>query len=162
MSKFTGKRVAHEYVQTNVAAPEIVFPLLCPVEEEKWVPGWEYRLIYSKSGVAELGCVFTTPNEDGGESTWMTTEYDPGNFRIAYVWVRPGVVTAHLQIELARKGESETAARIRFTYTGLSEEGNRVVDRYDQAWFQSKMTGWETAINHYLETGRLLGSPAWE
>jgi hypothetical protein len=45
MSKFQGKRITHEYTQNNVAPPEKVFPLLCPVREADWVPGWQYRLI---------------------------------------------------------------------------------------------------------------------
>ncbi len=156
MTTFHGKRVSHEYVQTNVAPPQTVFPLLCPVEEKNWVPGWEYRLIYSQSGVAELGCVFTTPNQDGPESTWMTTEYCPEEFRVAYVWVRPGTIATHLRIQLQPKENSQTSARICFTYTGLSEEGNREVERYDKEWFRRKMENWEMAMNHYLEKGTLI------
>ncbi len=96
MSEFIGNRVVREYVQTNPAPPERVFPLLCPVREAEWVPGWEYRLVYSKSGVAELGCVFTTPNEDGSETTWMTIEYEPPR-RIGFVWVWPEMVAARLR-----------------------------------------------------------------
>src|SRR2546427_12204443 len=58
----SARRVTHEYTQTNDAPPEIVFPMLCPVREADWVPGWQYKMIYSKSGMAEAGCVFTTPN----------------------------------------------------------------------------------------------------
>ena len=60
MDRFKARRGAHEYIQTNYAAPEKVFPLLCPVREADWIPGWQYELVYSESGVAELGCVFTT------------------------------------------------------------------------------------------------------
>jgi len=60
MNSFKARRVAHEYTQTNPASPEKVFPLLCPVREADWIPGWRYTLIYSDSGVAELGCIFTT------------------------------------------------------------------------------------------------------
>jgi hypothetical protein len=45
MTDFRGKRVVHEYKQHNVAPPEKVFPLLCPVREGDWAPGWKYRLI---------------------------------------------------------------------------------------------------------------------
>ena len=53
MIAFKSHRVTHEYTQTNLATPERVFPLLCPVREAEWVPDWQYRLIYSESGVAE-------------------------------------------------------------------------------------------------------------
>ena len=32
------------------APPATVFPLLCPVREAEWVPGWTVRMIHSASG----------------------------------------------------------------------------------------------------------------
>ena len=154
------RRVTHEYIQTNDAPPETVFPLLCPVREADWAPGWQYKMIYSKSGVAEAGCVFSTPNEDGTETTWLVTEYDPSKFRIAFVWVNPGHVAAEIGISLTRNQRGTTTARIRYTYTGLSPAGNQEVERYDQKWFEQKMQGWELAINHYLRTGKSIGKAA--
>jgi hypothetical protein len=159
---FQSKRVTHQYTQTNSASPEKVFPLLCPVREADWVPGWQYRLIYSQSGVAELGCVFITPNEDGSETIWLVTEYDPAAFRVAFAWVNPGSVAAQISIRLEAKSSSETTAHIRYIYTGLSEPGNREVERYDDGWFRHKMQSWETAIDHYLKTGRKIDGEAWE
>ena len=162
MTEFQGQRVSHEYTQTNAAPPENVFPLLCPVREADWVPGWQYRLIYSKSGVAEYGCVFITPNEDGTETTWMVTDYDAASFRIGFVWVNPGLVAAQIRISLSRKSPDSTQAHIRYRYTGLSREGNREVEGYDQKWFQHKMQSWEAAINHYLRTGKRIDAAGWE
>lgn len=162
MTEFKARRITHQYTQTNVAPPEKVFPLLCPVREADWVPGWQYRLIYSQSGVAEAGCVFITPNEDGSETTWVVTEYDPTGFRIAFVWVNPDLVAAQIRIRLERNSDGHTSAHIHYTYTGLSAEGNREVDRYDQNWFRHKMQSWETAMNHYLRTGSCIEAGAWE
>ncbi|HXZ42454.1 MAG TPA: hypothetical protein VEG68_17060 [Terriglobales bacterium] len=159
---FQSTRVTHEYTQTNCARPEEVVPLLCPVREADWVPGWQYRMIYSQSGVAEAGCVFTTPNEDGSETIWLVTEYDPVAFRVAFAWVSPGLVAAQISICLEVKSAQETTAHIRYIYTSLSERGNREVERYNDAWFRHKMQSWEVAINHYLRTGRKIGSAAWE
>ncbi len=156
MPQFQGKRVAHEYIQTNEAPPEKVFPLLCPVREADWVPGWQHRLLYSQSGIAEAGCVFTTPNDNGTETTWIVTKYDPATFRIEFAWVQPERVAAQISIVLTAKSNRQTSARIRYTYTGLSEEGNREVESYNQKWFEHKMQGWEAAINHYLRTGTKL------
>jgi hypothetical protein len=166
MSEFQGKRVTHEYTQTNVAPPERVFPLLCPVREADWVPGWQYRLICSESGVAEYGCVFITPNEDGTETTWVVIDYDPATFRIAFAWVNPGLVVAQIRICLRKSGTlaspAHTSALIQYTYTGLSKEGNREVERYDEKWFRHKMQSWEAAINHYLQTGKQIDGAGWE
>ena len=165
MSEFRGKRVTHEHTQNNAAPPEKVFPLLCPVREADWVPGWQYRLIYSESGVAEYGCVFITPNEDATETIWVVTHYDPASFRIAFAWVNPGLVAAQIRICLSRSAGVQTGhtrALIEYTYTGLSNEGNREVERYDQTWFRHKMQSWEAAINHYLQTGERIGASGWE
>src|SRR5579859_4463399 len=158
-----GNRVVHEYVQTNPATPEKVFPLLCPVREADWLPGWEYRLVHSNSGVAELGCVFTTPNRPAAEpgsqpaeTTWIVTEYDPAGLRIAYVWIVPGRIITELRIQLATGEGEETRTRIRYRYTGLSPEGNRELEGYDREWFEAKMRNWETCINHYLRTGQKI------
>jgi len=162
MSDFRGARAVHQFTQTNQAPPEKVFPLLCPVREADWVPGWKYRLIYSQSGVAELGCVFTTPDEDGSESTWLCTEYDSTGLRIAYAWITPGMVACHIQIQLEPGPGATTRAHIAYTYTGLAPAGNKKVERFTADWFHSKMQGWEKAINHYLETGKVIAAPQWE
>jgi hypothetical protein len=162
MTEFQAKRITYHYTQTNLASPERVFPLLCPVREADWVPGWQYRLIYSQSGVAEEGCIFATPNENGSETTWIVTEYDSAAFRIAFVWVNPGLAAAQIRIQLQPSSEGRTTANIEYTYTGLSENGNREVQRYDGEWFRHKMQGWEMAVNHYLRTGTRIESDAWE
>ncbi len=155
MADFEAKRVTHEYVQTNAAGPEHVFPLLCPVREAEWVPGWEYRMIYSQSGVAEMNCVFTTPNPDGSESFWVVTEYDPASFRIGFCWIHPGMVATQISIFLEPDG-SQTKTKIRYVYTGLSAAGNTEVAGFDRDWFVEKMKNWEVAINHYLRTKRRI------
>ena len=167
MSAFQRYRIAHEYVQTNPGPPERVFPLLCPVRERDWLPGWKYRLIYSDSGVAELGCVFTTPNarssapsQLASETTWIVTEYDPAALRIAFVWVNPGKIIAELRIQLTSAEPGVTRTHIRYRYTGLSEEGNRELAGYDRKRFEARLQNWETMINHYLRTGEKLSAPA--
>ena len=164
MTAFKSYRIAHEYTQTNPAAPEKIFPLLCPVREGEWLPGWQYRLIYSESGIAELGCVFTTPNpptsaarsQGVSETTWIVTEYDSSAFRIAFVWINPGSIITEIRIQLAAAEPGATRTHIRYRYTGLSPEGNRELAGYGQKWFEAKMQNWETTINHYLRTGKKI------
>ena len=162
MSTFESKRVSYEYTQTNDAPPEKVFPLLCPVREADWVPGWQSRMIYSESGVAEDGCVFTTPNGSCPETVWMITHYDPVAFEIAFAWVEPGKIATQIRITLSQAPVGKTSARICYFYTGLSPEGNAVLDRYTTEWFQSKMQSWEKAINHFLRHGSLIPAAALE
>jgi hypothetical protein len=39
-ANFRGKRLILEYAGLVSAAPEAVFPLLCPVREYEWLDGW--------------------------------------------------------------------------------------------------------------------------
>ncbi len=155
------QQVVHEFTQTNDAPPEKVFPLLCPVREADWVPDWRYRLVHSRSGVAELGCVFTTPNEDGSETVWTCVAYDPPR-GIRYAWVWPQMIATLLEIEVRLAPEARSQVHIRYRYTALSEAGARELGRYDRAWFEAKMRGWESAINHYLRTGKKIAAEGWE
>ena len=151
-------RVAHEFTQHNPAPPEQVFPLLCPVREADWLPGWRYNLVYSDSGFAELGCIFTTPNQGSPDTTWIVVDYDPSAFRITFVWVNPGRIATELRIQLDRADDGSTRSHIRYRYTGLSPEGNRELEGYDRKWFEARMLKWEAAINHYLQTGKIIQS----
>jgi len=162
MSAFDAKRVSHEYTQTNDAPPEKVFPLLCPVREADWVPGWQYRLIYSGSGLAEDGCVFSTPNDAGPETLWMVTHYDPTALTIAFAWIEPGMIATQIRIALGPSPGGKTSTRICYLYAGLSPAGNAVLDRCTTEWFRSKMQTWETAINYFLRNGTLIRAAAWE
>ena len=97
MTNFQAQRVTHQFTQTNFAPPETVFPLLCPVREADWVPGWQYRLIYSKSGVAEAGCVFIT-EENNRETTGrhrIRSRRFPHRLRLG----RSGMMTAQIRID---------------------------------------------------------------
>jgi hypothetical protein len=163
MNSFKSDRLVHEYTQSNPAAPEKVFPLLCPVREVDWLPGWQHRLIYSDSGLAELGCVFSTPNPPSSlssspETNWIVTHYDPQAFRIAFVWIDPGFLIAELDIHLAGAGPDRTHTKIRYRYTALSSEGNRQLESYDRKWFEARMENWERCINHYLCTGNKIAN----
>lgn len=150
------KRVVHSYTQINVAPPGIVFPLLCPVREAEWVPGWKYRMIFSNSGVAELGCVFATPNESGGETIWIVTRYDPPEFAIEFAWTWPEMIATRLEIQLADGEDGTTLTEIRYTYTALTQAGEAELSKYDDSWFERRMKVWEDSINGYLLESRRL------
>jgi uncharacterized protein YndB with AHSA1/START domain len=78
------------------APPERVFPLLCPVREREWVPGWHADILHSTSGVAELGCVFRTEEPS---TTWIIHEHTPPR-RIGFTLHAPDRFVELLTIEL--------------------------------------------------------------
>ena len=146
------KRACHSYTQTIHAAPEEVFPLLCPVREHDWVPGWSTDWVLSESGIAERGCVFQTPGEDGlPAAVWVITEHDADAFHVAMVKTQPGYLVTRLEIDLAAAEGGETLATVNYKYTALGPRGEAFVDACTAEWYEGFMRGWEDAMNRYLE-----------
>lgn len=156
MDTIVSKKVTLSFTQKNIATPEKVFPLLCPVREKDWLDGWEYKMIWSESGFAEEGCVFSTPHHGKSETTWIVTKYDPINFQIEFVRFTPAENVARIFINLEANGSGSTDAFIKYEYTALNREQIEYLETGLQKDFQSSMHWWEKAINHYLETGEKL------
>ena len=72
-----GTRVSRAYTMTVEADAQTVFPLLCPVREYDWIEEWRCSMVYSESGVAEVGCVFLTELPGRGVETWIVSRYEP-------------------------------------------------------------------------------------
>lgn len=156
MNSFVSRKVTLRYIQINNAPPEKVFPLLCPVREKDWLDGWDYKMIYSKSGFAEEGCVFSTPHHAKNETIWTVTKYDPVNFEIAFVRVSPGDNVVRISIKLEGIDPNATTTFIEYEYTSLSAKQNQYFEQQLGIDFTSSMLWWDKAINYYLETGKKL------
>jgi hypothetical protein len=153
---FRSVRVAKHFTQINTATPDRVFPLLCPVREKDWIDGWEYTMIYSRSGLAEQGCVFTTPGEDNKITTWYITEHKASEGIVEFVRVTPGEMLVKISIRLTANKNGTTSSAIMYEYSSLSEEANRFIENQLDGVFTGNMLYWEKAINHYLQTGEKL------
>jgi hypothetical protein len=53
-------RIVRSFRMQLAAAPDKVFPLLCPTREYDWIEAWKCRMIHSDSGYAEPDCIFKT------------------------------------------------------------------------------------------------------
>jgi len=85
------------------ASSEEVFPLLCPVREYEWIPDWRCRMIYSKSGVAELEAMFTTGMMPMGKELWTCTLYESPR-RIEYLVTHGSRAAFKLELALSEEG----------------------------------------------------------
>ncbi len=153
---FQGKQKVLNFTQVNNGKRPEIFPLLCPVREKDWLDGWEYEMIYSKSGLAEENAVFTTPNEDGQSTVWQVTEYDSENYKIGFLRIRAGYEVVRIQIELTERADELTDSHISYRYTGLSEERNAFIENELESEFRESMEWWEKALNYYLKTNTCL------
>lgn len=155
MNETTTTRVTREGVMHLSAPPERVFPLLCPVREYEWIPTWQARIVYTASGVAEAGCVFTTPTGEGREAVWTVSRYEPGAGIIEFVVVEPGVRVTKLEIALHAE-DGGTRAVWRRTFTALSPVGERMLRAVTPEAFATHHAGLEAQLDHYLRTGTAL------
>jgi hypothetical protein len=138
--------------------PEQVFPLLCPVREYDWIDGWSCEMVYSDTGVAELGGIFRTNFADVGEELWTISRYEP-NRAIEFVRVAWNVAVVKLDIALEREAEDRTRAQVTYTMTALSQAGELLVDARTPERNELEWRAGEQMMNHYLGTGKKLPRP---
>lgn len=154
-------RVSHRHTQRISGTPDEVMPLLCPVREGEWIPGWSPRLVISNSGLAEPGAVFVNEVE-GREAVWLISEHDRKTGRVSMIEVVAGLAVIELEIEVRRDGTNCCLCEVTYTYTALSEEGEAFVAARTETWYAGFMREWERLLNHYLETGTRLEDPGTE
>jgi hypothetical protein len=146
---FQPRQVTRSYEQTLAAPPERILPLLTAVGEKAWAPGWEPRVLY-RPPEGDQGTVFMTAER----TLWRMEEMDLEARRVRYVHVTAGVEVTELEIVLQPDGPERTRARVTYTFTGLSEAGNRGVDEQTEEHYAKWMREWETELNHFLTTGQ--------
>jgi hypothetical protein len=148
--------MVRSYRQIIEAPPDVVFPLLCPVREVEWLDGWEYSMVFSSSGLAEEGAVFTTTNAGEAETTWIVTRHDRPAGLVEFARVTPGSRTCLLHIHVTPFGSARSHVTVRYAYTSLSPAGDAFLDRWTEEVFLEAVGFWERSMNHFLATGRLL------
>ena len=129
------KRLTAQF-NIQIASPaSAVFPLLCPVEELKWIPGWRYDMIFSSSGRNEDNCMFaeymTGPHFFGPghrePSIWTTTRYDETNHVIHFL-ITSAKMYIRLEIGLKAPDANSTDVTWSMTATPVNEKGNALMD----------------------------------
>ncbi|MCX6143191.1 MAG: hypothetical protein NTZ35_08225 [Ignavibacteriales bacterium] len=157
---FKAERLSRTATIILNGAVEKVFPLFGAIEEKKWADGWNPSILFPKSEQIEEGMVFTTQGHDHGESNyaWIVSRCKVENHLIEYI-----VSTANrywvIDIECAASSKDHTNATVRYTYTGLTELGNEINRHAIKKMFERDLKDWEEAMNHYLETGKVLKHP---
>lgn len=150
------RHVSFEDAFEVAAAPERVFPLLCPVREHDWIPTWRAEVVHSRSGLAELGCVFTTQTPAEDVRTWVCTRFEP-NRALAYtVFSSLGYVML-LDITLTpRRGGDHCSLAWRRRFAAVDAAGNDWVAKLDAGVVAQSTTALATLLRHYLATGTML------
>ena len=148
-------RVEKKYAMSVPGSPEVVFPLLCPVREYEWLPYWKGKMVYSISGKAERGCVFTTEFPGKGQAIWMITRYDPPEtITFAVFLPHSHIWTLNISAKTSRIGECDLIWQ--HTFTAVNPEGKAFLDQYDDEKHRILMSRIERCLIHFLRTGQML------
>ena len=153
------RRATFSYVHCIQAAPEVVFPLLCPVREHDYLPDWRADILYSESGVAEEGCIFVTRNREGAPTIWCIIDHDAAAGRIRFVTFTPESRVGQLDIKLEPDGDM-TAVTFTYTHTAVSPEGEAYLAELTEERFREKMAAFEASLNGFIRERRDPVSPS--
>lgn len=151
VNTMSGKRILRSFSTNLPKSPETVFPLLCPVREYDWIPVWKCEVVYTESGFAELGCVFTTDFKDhSGPETWVVCAYEK-NRLIGFIKIGQHATTRY-NVSLE---PSQTGSLIKWEQeiTSLDTQGDLLVDNITERVYEEKMTHVNEWLKYYLLHG---------
>ena len=147
-----GQRHCYAFEHEAEGSAEAVFPLLCPVRERDWVPGWEADIVYSESGVAEAGCVFRV-HKHGQPTTWIVTRYEPDTYRIQFAIFHGDSHLEQLDVHLTPARTDRCRVHWGRTFTTLNPQGEAAMKAYDEATFRKHMGDLAGHLDGYLRSG---------
>ena len=153
---FKAVRLIKDFKMLVPGEQDRIFPLLCPVRENEWLPYWSCGIVHSDSGKAEKDCVFITNFPDRGDMIWVTTKYDPPN-NIQYTIFKPNSHVWNIEIFLEQQKPNKTQLLWQHTFTGLTPSGNKYLAEYTDAKHRSHLRLIEKALNHFVDTGKMIG-----
>ena len=158
MKSFRALRITRSHTITLNDEPGNVFSLFTPEEERKWAPGWDYTLLYPQNGKIENNLMFLTTEHDHAaeQAIWIICNYNPLSYCIDYLRIEPGKKVGKIEIACDDAGEGKTFAHVTYTYTSLSEEGNKFLKEFTEDYFIQYISHWENGINYYLRTGKTI------
>lgn len=148
-------RKVHSCTQVWEGTRDEVFPLLCPVKEKDWTPGWDPKLVISSTGVMEQECLFIEKDKPN-DAIWVVFRHDPVNYEVAMYRIVPEVIVGRFAITLDSEEGKKTNASVSYEQTALCKDGEKIVNEFTSESFAEFMSEFTLAINHYLTTGKMI------
>ena len=151
------------HYETRIGAPvDSVFPLACPVEEYKWIPGWKCDLVHCPNERVEQGTVFdeysSAPFLAGkawAKTTWTAVLHDPDRHRVHYAI--KNVASDNLyKLEFSDDGSGATLAQLDFRYSASGPRGRKVIRHRGEAKIELMLQVLAAMLRHYCESGELV------
>lgn len=124
-----------------------VLPLFTAEGERSWAPGWEPVIL---SGDVERGSAFATRAHGGIETTWIVIDYRPAEGRASYARLAQGSNIGIVDVACTEAGGG-TMVTVRYTLTGVSEQGRTFVRQFLEPEHYSRMIEeWRVATSAAL------------
>jgi hypothetical protein len=149
------KRAVFDHSFELAAPPERIFPLLCPVREHEWIPTWRAEILYSRSGFAELDCVFKTDSPSDGARTWVCSHYEPCR-TIGYTSFSTLGYVMRLDITLEPVRIDSTRVRWSRRFIAIDPAGSAWIDTQSPEAASNATLALAKLLGHYLATGAML------
>ncbi len=158
------KRVSCTLTKEIRVPPRKILVLACPVEELRWIPDWEYHLLYSESGVNETGCIFT--EEKSGlllfgkpvTTTWYTALHNPENNRIIFHLTLERKAIISFNFNVKEVAEKISVCTWNMVFTAIDDEANSLEEEEISTKVDTILAFLSQCLKHYCETGQILGS----
>ena len=130
------------------APPARVFPLFTAEGERQWAPGWEPLIL---SGAVERGSAFVTRAHSGVETTWIVADYRPAEGRVSYARLAQGSNIGLVDVTCTAADGGGTLVSVRYTLTGVSEQGQAFVREFlEPAHYAKMIDEWHVATSAAL------------
>ena len=148
------------------ATPEKLFSLSCPVEELRWIPDWEYELVYSTSGVNEASCIFY--ERRSGQlffnqeiaAAWVTAIHDSLNHRIQFQIFLGTKAIMQLNLTYREVSNESTTCSWHLIFTALDQEANELGEADILSKMELKIGFLSSALKYYCENDKIIGIPS--
>ena len=124
-------------------------PLFTAPGEKLWIPIWDPVILYG-DGV-EKGTVWVTTNH-GSTTYWYVEKYDADKKSARYVRVTPDADIGTVDVLLSSLGNNKTKVSVTYTLTGLSDDGNKNVEKMlHRVAYDSMMVEWKNMVDQSRE-----------
>ena len=127
-----------------------IFPLLCPKMEEKWIPNWECKVLFSLNGYNETGAVFKTEKAFGTELIWYTNMYDKDKGKVEFTNFSNDLIFNFI-IYIHQISTSKCKLDFIHKFKALSNKGIGLINLYQSEDFQDKLLGLGRLMTIYLK-----------
>lgn len=160
----TQLRVEAALTKEIKASAKDIFPLACPVEELRWIPGWDYQLIYSQTGINESNCIFT--EQLSGPhffskplvTTWTTMEHDPKACRVFFHIQLGQMASILFRFTFREVGRNVSSCTWQMVFTALDKKTSTMDKDEIKGKLELMMLFLAECLTHYCENGEMLNA----